>query len=322
MQKSQKSEYALRTKEPKNARDADQVEMQAILSGFAVVDDASRDDLVSGELDDDAVLAADANGRETFHEKDLAEDALVGGALSALRLRVSHLGALYPFRLERSKLTYVPSTTGFYEFCLALSLQTDISTTPFNSLPQLFERVVAALVRWHYPNSSSVLHTGFPRKPSSKFKAGLAPLAKNRGEWVWGPEAHHDQDPELTVIKDETLDFVVTASALDPRAGRLYLLGQCACGDNWSDKLHEPNLAKIEKWFNPAWISPPLRVFTTPYLLGDITMLETCREFGGLVFDRIRLAHIAETQIPAGLGSQLRNRIRKTVKHALDLDLP
>lgn len=318
----QKSEYALRTKEPKNARDADQVEMQAILSGFAVVDDASRDDLVSGELDDNAVMAADANGREAFHEKDLAEDALVGGALTAIRLRVSHLGPLYPFRLERAKLTYEPSVTGFYEFCLALSLQTDISTSPFNLLPQLFERVVAALVRWHYPNSSSVLHTGFPRKPSSKFKKGLSPLSRNRGEWVWGPEAHQDPDPELTVVKDETLDFVVTASALDPRAGRLYLLGQCACGDNWSDKLGEPNLAKIAKWFKPAWISPPLRVFTTPYLLGDVTMLETCRDFGGLVLDRIRLSQIAETQVPAVFGTRLRRRIKKTVKTALQLDLP
>lgn len=310
-----KSPYAQRVQEPRISADADQVELAAIRGASSVVDQAAQDELMSGELDDDSEIRSEENqgagegARTAWQEKDLAQEEIVGAAALEIKERAEQLGIAYPFKLEGNKLRYIPSRTGFYEFCLATSTAPTVTADPYTKFPQYFERVVAALVKYYFGPDKSALHTGWPRVPSTRFRQAMAPLSRQDREWVWGPEVGLDDDPAYTVIKDETVDFIVTAGFLDSRPGNLYILGQCACGNNWDTKLEEPNLAKIEKWFKPPWLVPPIRAFTTPFLLGYETIRETSRSSKAVVFDRVRLSLIAETVMPESYRASVLRRL-------------
>ena len=302
--------YAARTNEPRICADADEVEFIALRNVSAVIDDAARDEIVSGELDDESEInAASESDRHAWQEQDLAQEALVGSAVEEIENRINLLGSAYPFELTGNKLTYRASTTGFYEFCLATVSAPTITTKPYVRFPRMFERVVAGLVRTYFGPKASALHTGWPRLPKSRFKKAMSPLSRYKNEWVWRPEDDLDADPSYVVVKDESVDFVVTTDLLDNRPGNLYVLGQCACGNDWDSKLGEPELAQISKWFGPAWLIPPVRAFTTPFVIGEETIRETSRKSRALVFDRVRLALIAETMIRAQIRKPIRRRL-------------
>lgn len=306
---SVRSAYASRTQEPKIAGDVDQIELAAVRGHSAVVDEATRDEIVSGELDDDAELRAEDLGTESWQQRDLAQEEIVGSAADEIRARLVELGPAYPFEFTGKRLIHRPSRSGFYEFCLAASTAPSITADPYTAFPRYFERAVAGLIRYYFGRDKRALHVGWPRRPSTSFKVAMSPLARQRFEWVWGPEDGMDDDPPHTVTKDESVDFVVTIDLLDSRPGNLYVLGQCACGNDWDTKLGEPDAKRIAKWFRPAWIIDPLRAFTTPFVLGDQTIRETSRKSQAIVFDRIRLVLVAENMIPVGHQHALRRRL-------------
>lgn len=306
------SPYELRTQEPIVAEDADQVELSAMKGKWSVIDDAAADEIMSGRLDDDAegdVIAFGEGGRHDWQARDLAQEELVGKAAVEISRRSKMLGDAYPFRIEGNKISYVGSKSGMYEFCLSTAMAPNVTSKPYVAFPRAFERAVAGLVKEYFGGRSKALHTGWPRTPKSRFKAVMQRLRNGCAEWHWAPQHGLGDDPGYKVIKDETVDFVIQVNKLDSRAGHLYVLGQCACGDDWSSKLDEPNLDQIAKWFSPAWIIPPLRAFTTPFVLGDETLRETSRRGKMMVFDRARLVAIAENQVDKKRASRLKGRL-------------
>ena len=94
------------------------------------------------------------------------------------------------------------------------------------------------------------------------FKEAMKTVSERTGEWKWGPE---DGLPDDLVQGDNGCDFVVWLRALDDRSkiGQLFVLGQCACGNNWVTKWNDLNLNKLQKWFNPLSTVEPVRTFTT-----------------------------------------------------------
>ncbi len=95
-------------------------------------------------------------------------------------------------------------------------------------------------------------------------------------------------------VKDEGLDFAAWIHHLDDRPGHLFLLGQCACGDNWSNKLTELSIDPLMRWFPPMCHVPATRAFCTPFHITDQRLIEASKQ-AGIVFDRIRLTLLAET---------------------------
>jgi hypothetical protein len=313
------SPYASRTEEPRVSANADQVEFGAMRCVSSVIDDAARDEIFSGELDDEAELDSSAEGdRHAWQQQDLAQEELVGSTLFEIRRRADALKTHYPFEIKNNKLEYRPSTTGFYEFCLATACAPNITTKPYVVFPRVFERTVAGLVKAYFGPHCSALHTGWPRTPKRRFRQTMSSLSKNRNEWVWSPEQGLDDDPPYTVVKDESVDFVVTSSLLDNRPGNLYVLGQCACGNDWDSKFEEPDLPRIKKWFSPAWIIPPIKAFTTPFVLGDETLREASRRTQSMIFDRIRLTLISEKILPHQLRAPMKRRIIQFVNITSD----
>lgn len=298
-----------KSSEPLASTDADQVEFNALRGHSSVFDDAANDEIISGEIDDD-VDELDYEG-PGWKGLDLAKESSIDATRKEIERRSRLLGKHYPFQIDASKLVYKGSRTGFYELCLAISSAKSITAGDFTKLPRTFERSVAYLVKRYFGGSSKALHTGFPRTPGSTFKKIMSRIERGSLEWVWQPRANLiDGD-----VKDETLDFIVTVSQLDDRAGRLYVLGQCACGNDWNTKLRDPDLAKLAKWFHPPWVVDPVRAFTTPFAIGDLTLENTVTESKALVLDRTRLALIAETM----LSEKSKRAMKKLLQSVTDL---
>jgi hypothetical protein len=159
--------------------------------------------------------------------------------------------------------------------------------------PRSFERVTALLLKTYFGDGTEAQHTGAPRDAESgvTFKDAMEHLNRRSGEWVWGPEPGLPDEP--TVVGDEGLDFVVWKDSLDERRGHLFILAQCACGNDWETKLDELNVQRLSKWFKPLSYVTPVRAFVTPHHLSRGHMREAQR-LGGLVFDRTRLTLTAE----------------------------
>ena len=121
----------------------------------------------------------------------------------------------------------------------------------------------------------------------------MAPLHEKTGEWVWRPEDGLPDNPSPKVAKDEGIDLIAWKSNIDGRRGHMFLLGQCACGDNWLGKFDDANPDKIRKWFHPmTLIFPPKKLFFTPFHAVDSVLEQASRE-AGIVLDRIRLTLLA-----------------------------
>lgn len=134
-------------------------------------------------------------------------------------------------------------------------------------------------------------------------------LERRPYEWVWQPEEGFPEDPSHRVVKDEGVDFIVTKKLLDDRAGWIYVLGQCACGDDWDTKWSELSLPRLQKWFRTLAPVPVVRAFATPYLLADELLREATSQ-AGVVFDRVRLTILAERYLSADEVSEVSESLR------------
>ena len=283
--------YSQRHKHQKLIKNADQAEFAAILSGASIADQGLYDDRVADALDDyDAELGSDM---ERWQRDDLQIDTAVGQAQEELERRATLLGECYPFIMNGGSLTYRASSSGFYEFCLAISLAEQISQGDFVHLPRVFEQLSATLVRDFFGERAKSLHLGSPRDTYPQFGQAMKNASEVTGEWFWGPDPGLPDNPADT--GDHGVDFVVWNPPPDGRAGSAFILGQCACGQDWSDKFGDVDLGRYKKWFNPlSYVDPPVRAFTTPHHVGDGFLNEALKR-AGIVFDRSRLTILAES---------------------------
>ncbi len=291
--------------EPKASTDADQFEFAAMRGVSATIDTAIYDNIVSGAIDDEMDEFQESLSGPHWQMQDLAEEGLLDSTRAEIERRIRLMGAGYPFKFEGNKLVYVASKSGFYEFCLAITQSPSITEGNYVKFPRLFERAVAHLLKLYFGKYSTALHTGHPRSPSTSFREVMCKLSRPPFEWVWGPQDQLVAED----IKDETLDFVVTIHSLDERSGNLYVLGQCACGNNWGSKLRDPDVNKIQRWFHPGWALTPVRAFTTPFVIGDSTMRSVVTESDALVFDRPRLVKIAEESMAPAAQRGMKRRV-------------
>jgi hypothetical protein len=283
--------YTRRHAEQRRCKNADQAELDAILLGSVIVDQGVYDDRVAGALDD--FEPEETAARADWHRQDLSVETAVGEVHEEVERRASLLGEAYPFVLNGGLLTYKRSHSGFYEFCLAISLADQITRGNHVHLPRTFERLSALLMQGFLGGSASSLHLGTPRDEhvGARFVDAMRYAHEQTREWLWAPEAGLPLEPSDT--GDHGVDFVAWLSPPDGRNGSLFILGQCACGDDWTTKFEDVNLRRYRKWFNPLTYVDPMRAFTTPHHVPDAWLDEALR-LAGLVFDRARLTRLAE----------------------------
>ena len=284
-----------RHKEARRARDADQAEFEAIEKYSVLVDRGVYDDRVAGAMDD---FGPDDQAVVTpWQATDLSVDDAIGQVHEEVERRHNLLGDSYPFTLKDGLLSYQGRQSGFYEFCLAASLARNITERPYVDLPRVFERMSAILVASAFGPDAKHLHVGSPRDADigAAFNKAMEEVKQRTNEFFWGPEAGLPDDPTHT--GDEGVDFVVWKMPPDCRIGSLFILGQCACGDDWSTKFHDIDLDRFGRWFNPlSFVRPPVRAFATPFHLGNGWLVEALPQ-AGLIFDRARLTLLAEKTV-------------------------
>lgn len=309
--------YSVRHLAQRAAHDADQAEFSAIIRQSSVLDSGIYDDRVAGVMDDfdpqDSTIKAD------WHLRDIELDSAVGKVHEEIDRRIEVMGDHYPFTIDGGQLTYRKSRSLFYEFCLSICNAPTITQGVYVELPRVFERSSARLVREYFGVYSEVLHTGWPRdeEVGVRFKEAMAHLQTKTGEWRWRPEDDLPEDPDPQIAKDEGLDFVVWKKSIDGRTGSLFVLGQCACGNDWKDKYFDLNLGRLRKWFSPMTIVDPIRSFATPHHVANALLTDAQRE-AGLVFDRARLTLIAERAEQPDVAAPTAdlNRLVESVKDA------
>lgn len=286
--------YSVRHVEQRAITNADQVEFQSILSGSAVLETGVYDERLSGESEDMAVLDNDV---EIWHKQDVTLDGEVGPIRDEILRRINLLGPAYPFTLSRNSLNYQPSLSKFYEYCLGICLAPNVTKNPFVKLPRSFERVTADLVKSYMGVHSKSFHTGAPRDAANgtTFEAAMQNLSlacSNSVEWRWSPEPGYPE--ETSIGGDGGVDFVVWKRALDKRIGQLFIVGQCACGNDWDTKFNDLREDRLKPWFRPLTYVNFVRCFATPFMLSDGNFLAAHHE-AGWTLDRARLVMMAES---------------------------
>jgi hypothetical protein len=188
-----------------------------------------------------------------------------------------------------------------YEFCLAITQSPSITSGKFKELPRAFECLARDVLVSFLGDGAEGLRTGWP--PSidlrpTRFKAVVKHLHQRVNaptDWTWRPYPSLPNDPSPTDVKDQGIDFVVWKSMLDGRDGHLFLLGQCACGDDWDQKFYDITAESLSQWINPISTASFLRVFTTPHHIPNDAYFSEVNVNAGLTLDRARLTRLAES---------------------------
>lgn len=294
-----------------SSADADQAEFLALKNGATAVDAGMYDDRLAGTLDDPEA----GENRERWHREDLGSDTVGGRTQAEIERRAALLGPAYPFTLDQGMLAYAERPVRVYEFFLCIC-NTQLTQGEHVWFPRVFERVAARLVATYFGAYAQSVHIGSPRDEAvgRSFHEAMATVARRTGEWTWGPDEGLPTDYRRG---DEGCDFVVCLDAADGRQiGQLFVLGQCACGNDWDTKLRDLDLARFRKWFNPLSVVEPVRSFATPHHVADVGLREASRE-SGVFFDRARLTSIASAAREGVLGGGIEQRMRELVELVL-----
>jgi hypothetical protein len=308
------NQWEKRRSDQRVCRNADEVELRAVKSGSATVEFGIFDDQIADSLDD--YETNESNPMNSWAENDLTLESAVSDIASEILRRKSILGDAYPFLIDKNTIRYTESEQLVYEFCLAVSVSPSLSEAPYNELPEAFERLVSDIViSWSGPGSDGV-RTGWPRRGSSgeraSFRETFEVIGRATSECIWRPNHSLPDNPDPVNVKDEGVDVVVWKRLGDKRIGSLFMIGQCACGNDFDTKYADCSVERLSKWFHPFSYAKVVRFFATPRHIGNDTLLmEMCGQ-AGITFDRARLTtlgRLSDRMIPH----------RETLRRLIDL---
>ena len=223
-----------------------------------------------------------------------AIEALVDDAFDELQRRARECGSQYPFDVQSTGPTALlrkrtDGTFPAYLFCLGLSLTGADRDDADESVAVLFEKLATIAAR-QYLNGEAV-RFGHPREdplPPAFAKALGQVCDRLREGCARDPLPDH-----LADAKDGSVDVVAWKAVGDERPGQLLLLGQCAAGGNWSQKLNDLQPPDFMDFFLTERFVEPVKTFFTPFRLPGGSW-HLCSTKAGIVFDRCRIARLTE----------------------------
>jgi len=292
-----KVDWELRGQEQRIATNADQTEMLAMKMGACPIDEGIRDETTAAALDDFG--SQDQSTTTPWSATDNQADDAVGGIANEIVRRKDLMGPDYPFSVSGNELTYVGSKTKVYELCLAIANAPSVNVKPYNALPPLFERITRDIVKNFAGDGSVGIRTGWPKDSelnrTTYFKSVVDIIHKQTNEWEWSPKKGYPKNPPSKHVKDMGIDFVVWKKMPDNRKGMLFLLGQCACGNDWDEKYNDINFERLSLWFRDLSVACPSRIFAIPFHIPNTELFEEVNKLAGLTLDRARIAMLAES---------------------------
>lgn len=274
--------------------DADQTELEALFNTSAPIDAGVADDKHASALDS---IDLDGDGLD-WTARDTELDTLSSDLSTEINNRSNLLGDAYPFILDESSVkTKFQSVNVFYIFCLILSnskLRANAGEEAFNQkMARLFERVTLKIIKRYLGDFSYSHHFGFPRDDGSN----IIDAMKNLKSIL---ELSHEMSPSildhsqegLSSQKDLGIDQIIWIKRPDNRThSHLFLLGQCACGQDYKQKYHDIDLKKLQSYFRPFTFVDPIKMMSIPFVLTDHE-IQKISSSAGWLFDRISLSSL------------------------------
>jgi hypothetical protein len=290
-------DWSLRLRQFNAGLDADQVEREAIRVGLTSIEFGTEDERTSGMVDD----ALETAGNSWAERQEVLE-TLSGAVADEVHRRADMMGNAYPFAISDGALEYAQSKTGVYEFCLAASSNPTGEAQGYPRASAVFEYIARDVIAVHIGGGQG-FRTGAPVYASeargSTTKETFAALHAQCGEFRWNPNPNFPNEPSHVDLKDAGLDVVVWKPWPDRRNAHLFVLGQCACGKNdvGISKARELSLVRLNNWLRPVSYAHPVRAFLAAHHIPNSMQLYELSGEGGIVFDRARIALIAENAV-------------------------
>lgn len=307
-------------------KDADDLELEALRNGSADCIRGLFDDrLLSlsetldppGDADDNEGIV---NAETDEIDLDCKVDDANASQLHEIERRSRLLGSAYPFHLESGTLQYLGSQCLVYEFCLAASAAPNLTVGLFGEIPRMFEQLVGRLLSANIGNNAAWYRLGWPPfrgdRPT-KTREAIAEIYRLTSEWEWGP--HPDLEDHEGHLRDGGIDVVVWKRFDAHRTGALFVLVQCACGNNWRGKTNQLNFEVFRmKWLKRmCLVHPPIRSMALPFHIADPATFAACLSEAGLLLDRTRLALLA-----AEASQSLQAELRAPLSRMISLVVP
>lgn len=265
-------------------------------------EDSDPEGCSSSELDTDQ---SGASGQD--------DEAFITSLTTQFIERASVLGSTYPFELvDGSKLRVKgpPDDGGYiYLFCLLLSYSNGKELLTGDWLPQVNNRVrdlfqACATVAAAGHINGCAISFGWPRPyQNPPFLAKLRSVYQLLGE---GQLVARPRPGVSPAPKDEEIDIIAWQPSNDGGAGKPYLLGQVASGENWEAKaIHGAPIDNFHKnWFEDQPRSTPIGSIFIPGEVLPINRadsradrLQAITAKFGRVFDRLRLPYFLQAGI-------------------------
>lgn len=223
-------------------------------------------------------------------------------ALEESRRRESDCGPdRYPFVVEadvvrRRTIANPIESHPEYFFCLALCRRRRERGVVRGDDRLLFERLSLAAAVGYLGGEGMVFGTSATREdrgasaPQGGFRRRVERLCREFGEGEF-------REQKTGRTQDYGIDVVAWRDFPDRRPGKLALMGQCATGENWREKLGDAKPdAFWEQWMGVGRISRFTRCFFMPGRIldaGGPEVWDSSARRAGILFDRCRIARFA-----------------------------
>ena len=174
-----------------------------------------------------------------------------------------------------------------HSFCLVVSLGPlcdgwrEKFGNDYTDQGRLFELITKSSMETKF-SGWNFLHTGWRRNHTAKLPEVVDGLISAINEKMGNIADYASHD-----ANEAGLDLVWHLPFVDRRSGAPVYLAQCASGQNWSDKINEPNLADWRKIIDFAAV--PNKAFSLPFALDDRELRLQSNRGQGLLLDRYRL---------------------------------
>ena len=302
---------------------ADWMELQALSSSRRRATQAT----IRGVLDiveDEAAEqpSVDQESGEALDEAIL-EDArtqIVSAVFEELEYRQRVLGPAYPFIVDPAHLTIDRGPENpithpgrvVYLFCVLASAIREKKLQPVASMSEAEKEIAdvfqicACLAAGGYV-SGEVTSFGFPRATGTGFLLALRDAFERFGV---GQVRTEIPDGLPDSLKDGGIDVIAWRDHPDGMPGKIYLLGQCASGQNWQTKSVVEYIDQLHgSWFTESPANFSLPAMFIPFTLHRDMSEERRGPFldavkrlywhqekrFGIIFDRLRIAHFADS---------------------------
>lgn len=203
----------------------------------------------------------------------------------------------YPFEVDDRGIHLRDSRSRFapYIFCLCLSVfgsDQELNKKPYPR--RMFEYLCCEAAKNFV--RGDVVRFGSPRQEpemSTRFDRAVGELCMRIGE------GNGFRAQRTALRKDDGLDLVAWRDFPDRTEGKLLLVGNCASGKDWENKLDElqPHIF-CEQWMSevPVSIHVGIRAFFVPRRLNSSDWKRVSKR-AGMIFDRCRIAYwVSETE--------------------------